>query len=215
MSIKFILLIIITQKSLIQCKISSQFNFDNSSNDVAEVKVIRAIDNAILMTMTQDISLITDSSNHRRMNFFRELLLENLYKKVSFTLTNINLRYFASNPNDTTELSSLMMILVLEDYESFHTLFLPNFTNKRTNFKTTEIFLLIFLNDTTLDASKVFNEFWKLYIYNVVIIKSYQGNDKLVYGMLLFINCNCCKCEKYNLINCPCDDGEGKGFSDD
>ena len=170
MNIKFILLIIITRKSLIHCEISSQFNFYNSSNDIAQVKVIKAIDNAILMAMTQDISLITESSTHRR---FKELLFANLNKQFSFTLTNINLEKF-SFWSETS-----LMVLALENYESFHKLFLPKLMDRRTKFKTVENFLLIFLNDTVLDASKVFNEFWKLYIYNVVILKSNQGNEKL------------------------------------
>lgn len=174
MNIKYILLIIITLKSLIHCEISSQFNFYNSSNDIAQVKVIKAIDNAILMAMTQDIILITESSTHRR---FKELLFENLNKKLSFTLININLEKF-SLWSETKELSC-MMVLALENDESFHKLFLPKFIDKRTKFKTVEKFLLIFLNDTVLDASEVFNEFWKLYIYNVVILKSNQGNEKL------------------------------------
>lgn len=188
MNVKFIFLIIIIiiiHKSLIQCKNSSQFNLERHNLNYTELSIImKAVGDAIAMTKIYKIGLITNSANAgQHMLNFNENLIKALNEKTNFTLTIENLQQFNDSKlqqhqqKQMQRLSSLNVV-VMRDYELFIRN-LKNFNRSHDNF-----YLLIFFVDNknmvSASASKVFDEFWKLHIYNVNIIISLSSEGNVL-----------------------------------
>jgi hypothetical protein len=160
MNIKFILLIIITQKCLIHCEISSKLNLLNS-NDFEMNVVAKALSDAIVMAKIQEISVIIDKSElASAYHDFEKVLMKFLNTRT----TCVRIDNFAQN----NRIARLLNVIVLKNYASFAQMILPDLSSEK--FSTQGYFLLIFLDSSVLNVTRVFNEFWQIFAYNVNVI---------------------------------------------
>lgn len=148
MKIFFVIFMVLISNELTTCEILLNLPQDME-------KVSKALNEAFKLTDFDTVNIIVDA---KLLEVGENcVLIENVKSLITIT------------ENVTEKVKTLVNILLFDDESSFET-FLPKLTDK--NFKLDGFFLLNFRNQTFVNQSRIFEEFWKLQVSNVNILSA-------------------------------------------